>query len=291
MKDFENVIEKLEHIIIGYLPKIILALLILLIFYFFAKLVRNLSLKIFKKTFKKHHDFAKTFSVIVYFLFLITGIFLSLEILGLESILTKLIAGAGIIGIVAGFAFKDIASNAFAGFLLNIQRPFKLDDLVEIDSNFGSIKEIGWITTSIETIEGQVVFVPNQVIYNNTFTNYSKFNKRLVVLKSGVSYGDDLNHVKEVALNEVHKIDSLLKNEVVDFYFTSIGNSTYNFEIRFWIRFKYQKDYLNALSEAITRIKKRFEDENISISYPVTTLDFGVKGGINIFDEAVKIQS
>ncbi|CAI8351823.1 MAG: Small-conductance mechanosensitive channel [Flavobacterium sp. SCGC AAA160-P02] len=175
--------------------------------------------------------------------------------------------------------------------MLNIQRPFKLDDLVEIDSNFGSIKEIGWITTSIETIEGQLVFVPNQVIYNNTFTNYSKFNKRLVVLKSGVSYGDDLNHVKEVALNEVSKIDSLLKNEVVDFYFTSIGNSTYNFEIRFWIRFKYQKDYLAALSEVITRIKKRFEDENISISYPVTTLDFGVKGGINIFDEAVKVQS
>lgn len=290
IKNLENLIGKWQISILDFIPKIFLAIIIIVVFYFIAKLLRSLYLKFYPKVFKKQNDITKVISEVVYFLFLLSGIFLALEVLGLESILTKLLAGAGIIGVIAGFAFKDIASNAFAGILLNIQRPFGTNDWVEIDTNFGTIKEVGLITTSIKTISGQEVFVPNQIIYNNTFINYSTFNKRRVILKSGVSYGDDLEHVKKVTLDELQKINSLLKDEVIDFYFTSIGSSTYNFEVRFWIKFSHQKDYLSAMNESIIRVKKRFEKENISIAYSVTTLDFGVKGGTNLFDNKINIQ-
>tara|TARA_B110000211_G_C14090881_1_gene559012 strand:- start:6683 stop:7579 length:897 start_codon:yes stop_codon:yes gene_type:complete len=290
IKNLENLLDKWQLSILDFIPKIFLAIFIIVVFYFIAKLLRSLYLKFYPKVFKKQNDITKVISEVVYFLFLLSGIFLALEVLGLESILTKLLAGAGIIGVIAGFAFKDIASNAFAGILLNIQRPFGINDWVEIDANFGTIKEVGLITTSIKTISGQEVFVPNQLIYNNTFINYSTFNKRRVILKSGVSYGDDLEHVKEVTLDELKKINSLLKDELIDFYFTSIGSSTYNFEVRFWIKFSHQKDYLSAMNETIIRVKKRFEKENISIAYSVTTLDFGVKGGTNLFDNKINIQ-
>lgn len=290
IKNLENLLDKWQLSILDFIPKIFLAIFIIVVFYFIAKLLRSLYLKFYPKVFKKQNDITKVISEVVYFLFLLSGIFLALEVLGLESILTKLLAGAGIIGVIAGFAFKDIASNAFAGILLNIQRPFGINDWVEIDANFGTIKEVGLIATSIKTISGQEVFVPNQLIYNNTFINYSTFNKRRVILKSGVSYGDDLEHVKEVTLDELKKINSLLKDEVIDFYFTSIGSSTYNFEVRFWIKFSHQKDYLSAMNETIIRVKKRFEKENISIAYSVTTLDFGVKGGTNLFDNKINIQ-
>jgi small conductance mechanosensitive channel len=289
-KNIEHLIDKWEQSVFEFSPKIVLALLVLVTFYFIAKLFKKFSLKFYSRSFKKQSAVVKIISTVIYFFFLLSGVFLALEILGLESVLTKLLAGAGIIGIVAGFAFKDIASNAFAGVLLNIQHPFKPNDWVEIDTNFGTIKNIGWITTSIKTISGQEVFVPNQFIYNNTFTNYSTFNKRRVILQSGVSYGDDLEHVKKVTLDEVQKIDSLLREEEIDFYFTSIGSSTYNFEVRFWIHFTHQKDFLNAMSETIIRVKKRFEKENISIAYSVTTLDFGVKGGVNLFDSPINVQ-
>ncbi|MEM9142936.1 MAG: hypothetical protein AAGA86_08115, partial [Bacteroidota bacterium] len=68
--------------------------------------------------------------------------------------------------------------------------------------------------------------------------------KKRAILKSGVSCGDDLEHVRKVALEEVYKIDAFLKDEVVAFYFTGIGSSTYIFEVRFWIRFTRPKDYL-----------------------------------------------
>lgn len=286
IKTINNLLEKWGHSVVGFFPKIVLAAAVFIGFYILSKVFRKLSLKWYSKFFKNESsDIAKLISIAIYIFFLLSGVFLALEVLGLESVLTRLLAGAGIIGIVAGFAFKDIASNAFAGFLLSIQHPFKMGDWVTIDSTFGTIQKIGWITTSVKTISGQEVFVPNQLIYNNTFTNFSTYNKRRVILKSGVAYGDDLDHVEKVALDEVNKIEVLLKDEVVDFYFTSIGSSSYNFEVRFWITFTHQKDYLKAMSETIKRIKKRFEAEDISLAYAVTTLDFGVKGGVNIFDK------
>ena len=285
-----ELIEKLGRDAGTYLPKFVAALAVFLLFYFLGKIIKTFSLKFYTKIFSKNQDIARFISVSVYAVLIITGIFLALEILGLESVLTKLLAGAGIVGIVAGFAFKDIASNAFAGFLLNMQKPFKEGDWVTVDNNFGTIKDIGWITTSIKTISGQEVFVPNQLIYNNSFTNYSTFKKRRVILQSGVSYGDDLDLVKKVAIDEISQIESLLKKQDIDFYFTSIGGSAYNFEVRFWIKFNKQTDYLNAMSEAIMRIKRRFEQENISIAYPVQTLDFGVKGGVNLFDKPINIK-
>lgn len=276
---------------INYLPKILLAILVFLAFYFLAKFIRKFSVRFYQRLFKSKPEAVGLISSIIYFVVLLMGVFLTLEVLGLESVLTKLLAGAGIVGIVAGFAFKDIASNAFAGFLLNVQRPFKVGDWVSLDETFGTILEIGMITTSVKTISGQEVFVPNQLIYNNTFTNYSTFGKRRVIFKSGVSYGDDLDLVKRASLEEVDKINTVLKNEVIDFYFTEIGSYSYNFEVRFWINFTHQKDYLNAMNEIIMRIKKRFEKEDISLAYAVTTLDFGVKGGVNIFDQPIVTKS
>ncbi len=291
MNELEDFFTKWLEIIINYLPKVFFALLVMVAFYFLAKLLRKLSFKFYSRILKKQKDLVKIISAVIYFFFLLSGVFLALEILGLDSVLTKVLAGAGVVGIVAGFAFKDIASNVFAGLLLHIQRPFKTDDWVEIEGTYGTIHHIGWITTSIKTIGGQEVFVPNQLIYNTTFTNFSSFEQRRVILKSGVSYGDDLEHVKTVALDEIKKIDAVLRDKPFEFYYTSIGSSAYNFELRFWINFVSQPDYLQAMSETIMRIKKRFEQEDISIAYAVTTLDFGIKGGVSLFDQAIKMEN
>ena len=286
-----SIFEKWDESVFHFLPKILLAVLILALFYIIAKIIRRYSLKAYTRILKKQTDLAKAISLILYIVILISGIIFALEILGLEGYLTKLLAGAGIIGIIAGFAFKDIASNLFAGLLVNLQKPFKDNDWVKIDGKFGTINEIGWITTSINNISGQEVFVPNQLIYKSTFTNYSAYKKRRVILRSGVSHGDDLEKVKEVAMEEVKQIKALMGEEAIDFYFTDIGSYAYNFEVRFWIEYLQQTDYLNAMSDAIMRIKKRFEAENITIAYPVQSLDFGVKGGVNIFDKPIEVKN
>ena len=288
----EDVLSKWEKDLVEYLPKIALAIVVLIVFFGLAKIIRKWSYKAyFKSSNSSKRRIAKAISLVFYFFFVTSGTFLALEVLGLESVLTKLLAGAGIVGVIAGFAFKDIASNAFSGFLLSIQRPFKQGDWVQIGDHFGAIDKIGLISTAIKTVPGQKVYVPNQLVYNNAFTNFSFNHKRRVILNSGVSYGDDLEKVKAVALDEVKKVDLMLKDQPINFFFTGIGDSTYNFEVRFWIIFHKEEDYMEAMSELIVRIKKRFEQEDICIAYSVTTLDFGVKGGVNLFDTPVQVQT
>ncbi len=291
MEELKFIWDKWEAPLLAYLPKVAIAIFVFIVFYFLARLFKKISFEFYSRILKKQSGVVNIISTIIYFLILLFGIFSVLEILGLDSVLTKLLAGAGIVGIVAGFAFKDIVSNIFAGLLLHIQMPFKNNDWVKIENSFGTIISVGWITTSVKAISGEEVFIPNQIIYNNPFINYSTLEKRRIIFKSGVSYGDDLDLVKKVTLEEVDKINAVLKNEVIDFYFTGIGSSSYNFEVRFWIRFRHQKDYLSAMNEIVMRVQKRFAKENISLAYNVTTLDFGVKGGVNLYDNPVTIQT
>ncbi|MBD0831849.1 mechanosensitive ion channel family protein [Aestuariibaculum sediminum] len=286
----KKILEDWQQSVIDYIPKLFLACLVFIGFVLLARIVKKFTLKFYTKTIKTHVDIAKIITSVIFFSLVLSGVFLSLQILGLEKMLTKLLAGAGIVGIVAGFAFKDIASNYFSGLILKAQRPFSENDWVEINGTYGIVIKKGWITTSIKTVPGQEVFVPNQLIYNGNFTNYSTWQKRRIILKTGVSYGDDLEHVKTVALDEIKKIQQLLPDEGIDFYFTDIGASTYNFMLRYWVEFRSNDDFCKGMNDAIVGIKKRFEQENISIAYPVTTLDFGVNGGMNIFDKEIKVK-
>lgn len=283
--DIENVIQKWEYHILQFSPKVLEAIAILILFFILAKIAKYISII----AVKAHIHLAKIIASIIYFFFLFSGVFLALELLGLQNVLSQLLAGAGIVGIIAGFAFKDIASNIFSGLLLKMHNPYKEGDWIELDNVYGNVLNVGWLTTTIKTILGQEVSIPNQIIYSGPFINYSTWGKRRIIIQSGVSYGDDLDFVKNTTIDEIKQMNSLLSNEEIDFYFVEIGASSYNFILRFWIEFKTNDDFYKSQSEAIMRIKKRFEKENIAIPYNITSLDFGVKGGINLFDQKIKL--
>ncbi|WP_170560596.1 mechanosensitive ion channel family protein [Ruegeria atlantica] len=282
-------VEQWEKALIAFTPNLILGVLCFAAFFALAAICRRIILHSFRKLPKRRQHLASVISTIVFIGVLLFGTFLSIDALGLEDALTKLLASAGVVGIVIGFAVKDLTANSFAGLLLNTQAPFRIGDWVEIDGTFGTVERIGPITTEIKMMSGQLVFIPNQVIYTGSFKNYSTYGKRRVTLKSGVSYGDDLHKVREVTLNEIQKVEGLLKDEKVDFFFTGIGSSTFNFEVRFWINFTRETDYLMAMNDAVVRIHDRFDAESISLAYNVTTLDFGVKGGVNLFDQEIQV--
>src|SRR5579871_3442934 len=267
----KKILESWKDSVVNFFPKIILAIVVFFLFFVLGKIAKKISSRFYSGLVKTHPDIVNIISAAIFFFFLLSGVFITLEILGLESVLTKLLAGAGVIGIIAGFAFKDIASNVFAGLLLTIQRPFQPGDSVQIDGNYGTVLQIGWLTTAIETIQGQEVFVPNNIIYNSTFMNFSTFKKRRVILQSAASNTDDLDHIRTAILDEVSKIETLLKEDTIDFYYTSISNTGYNFETRFCVEFDTENNFLQVISDTIVNIKKRFANENITLVNPITT--------------------
>lgn len=289
-----SLMERLDHAwgqllqdAVSWAPRAFLALFVMAVTLICARIIGRHGLRLTNRVLGDDPQLARVLTTMVKSLLIFAGAFLALEAAGLEAMLVKLIAGAGVLGIVIGFAVKDIAANALAGLLLNAQRPFKIGDWVDIGGAYGKVTQIGPITTTIHNVYGQDVYVPNQTIYSGSFINYSGCGKRLVVLKVGVSYGDELSKVQTATLDEIRQVEQRIEGEAIDFFFTDIGSSTYNFEVRVWIRFNEQKDYLRAKDEMVRRIKTRFEHEGFSIAYNVLTLDFAVKGGTNLFDKEI----
>lgn len=291
MRSLDEAWAKLLESSIQWAPRATLALIILALTFVLARTIARHGQRVTRRILRDDEQIAGIVSTLLRGLTLVIGTFLALEVAGLEAMLVKVIAGAGVLGIVIGFAVKDIAANGLAGILLNAQRPFKVGDWVDIAGSYGKVSQIGPITTTIRNVYGQDVYVPNQTIYASSFVNYSGCGKRLVVLKVGVSYGDDLARVQQATLDELRQVEQRIEGEPIDFFFTEIGSSTYNFEVRLWIHFNEQKDYLRAKDTMVTRIKTRFEQEDFSIAYNVLTLDFAVKGGTNIFDQEIQTRT
>lgn len=265
------------------LPNMVLAVLILVGGFFIARLFRRLSRRIVAKI--THHEAVHNlFASFVYLLTVVVSIFIALSVLKLNTAVNSFLAGAGIIGIALAFAFQDIAANFMAGIIMAIQRPLKIGDLVKTNDYMGKVITINLRDTIIKTFQGQLVVIPNKEIFQKSIENFSRSGKRRLDLSVGISYGEDLDKVKQVTLDAVKAISVLESGEGTRLFYESFADSSINLTLQIWINSPEQPVYLQARSEAIMLIKKAYDDNNISIPYPIRTLDFGMKGGEKLSD-------
>lgn len=263
------------------LPNLMVSLVVLVAFWLAARLVRNILLRILRRV-SHSEQVNQILSYAVYFALIAIGTFVALGILGLQKTVTSLLAGAGIVTLALGFAFQDIAANLMAGVYLSVQRPFRPGHIIETKDFFGTVKRIHLRWTEIRTQQGQVVLIPNKQVFENPIMNYSASGKRRVDLRLGVSYGDDLEKARRLAIRAVEGISTRLPDTEVELFYEEFGESSINFVVRFWIAYVKQPDFLQAQSEAIERIKKAFDEGGVTIPFPIRTLEFAAKGGENL---------
>ncbi len=260
------------------LPNLLVAVLILLLFWLLARLVRSGVRRTLTRT-SIAVPIRHLLTTAAGFAILVTGLFIALEALGLDKTVTSLLAGVGILGLALGFAFQNIAANFIAGILISVRQPFSVGQIIRTNEFFGTVQEINLRATVLQTPEGQIVRIPNQEVLNKPMVNYSTLGRRRIDLGVGVSYGDDLDRAKELAVEAVESIEGRLEERPVELFYEEFGSSSINFAVRFWIPFGRQPEYLDARSEAIQRIKRAFDDNGITIPFPIRTLDFGIVGG------------
>lgn len=263
---------------IEMLPNLLLAIVILVVFGLLGKLIRKMVNRLLHKTTdnKTIIDLLETIAGVI---IVGIGVFVALGVLQLQGTVTSLLAGAGIIGLAIGFAFQDIAANFISGILLSIRHPFGKGDIIESNDFYGTVQKINLRNTLIKTPQGQRVYIPNKVVYENPFINYTANYKRRIDISCGVSYGDDLEKAKELAIEAVESLDNYDSGKDVEFFYDEFGGSSINFKIRFWVNFRKNPDFWQARSDAIIAITKKFDENDIMIPFPIRTLDFGIRGG------------
>ena len=276
----EKPIEWLETFI-TMLPNLLAAALTVVAFWLLAKLVqRGLSSLIGKAL--DNPQVTRLCATIGYVATLAAGVFVALGLVGLDKTVTSLLAGVGIIGLALGFAFQDLAANFMAGILIAFRRPFKLGQVIETNDFMGVVDSLTLRSTRVRTFQGQIVYLPNKDVFGNALVNYSETGKRRIDLAVGVAYGDDLEKAKRVAVEAVKAVSARSQDRDVELFYEEFGGSSINFKLRYWIDFEKQTDYLAARSEGIERVKRAFDENDITIPFPIRTLDFGVVGGEKI---------
>ncbi len=282
INDSYNIVAgKVESWITGFiemLPNLVVALLILILFYVIGKFARKAVSNLLGKI-SANKTITNLLETIISISILGIGVFIALSVLQLDGAVTSLLAGAGIIGLALGFAFQDIASNFISGVILSIRHPFGIGDIISTNDYYGTVTKLNLRNTILRTVTGQIVYIPNKKVFENPLENFTSTGERRIDLSCGVSYGDDLEKARDVATQAVNKLEHIQSEKGIEFYFEEFGDSSINFKIRFWVAFSKNPDFWNARSEAIIAITKAFDENDIMIPFPIRTLDFGIKGG------------
>jgi small conductance mechanosensitive channel len=290
---FNKLYDKLTGWVEGFillLPNLIVAVIVFLLFYLAGKLLK-------RALYRPLHRLSQSQALVdlvinlVFIGFVMAGFFVALSVMQLDKAVTSLLAGAGIVGLAIGFAFQDIAANFISGVLLAARRPVQVGDIVETNDYFGTVININFRSTIVRTLQGQHVHIPNKDIFNKPIVNFSREGKRRIDLECGISYGDDLEKVRQVVLEAIQKIPYLDQSQEITFFYKEFGDSSINFVVRYWVKFMKQPDYLTALSDGIILVKKAFDANDITIPFPIRTLDFGIKGGEKLTEQLATIQT
>ena len=163
-------------------------------------------------------------------------IFSTMYLLGLSSFTNKLLAGAGLLTFVIGFALKDIGENFLAGIILAFKSPFRLNDLIEVNNIMGHVKDINIRETLIKTPDGKDVFLPNSIILKYPLFNYTLDGFLRYEFEVGIAYENDPTAAIKLILETVNKVEGVLQQDKMPLVSISeLSTNTININIKFWI--------------------------------------------------------
>jgi small conductance mechanosensitive channel len=251
------------------LPNILLAIIVIILFILLARGVRKFLYKILGR-FSIKSSVSSLSVTIVQIIIIFTGVFFALDILHLNRAVSSLLAGAGIVGIILGFAFQDITSNFISGIYIALKKPFEAGDTVKTNDFIGNIERIQLRTTTIRTFDGLHLMIPNKEIIMKPLINYSLTLERRIELEFFIDHKSDLQAAHKAAFEAISKLPYLYPGKAVEIYFNDIKYSAIKISIWFWIDNHAPPGYMVARHDAIYNIMTALRAQKIYLVLPLS---------------------
>ncbi len=220
-------VERLARKLAVALPLILLAVLILPLTWWLSSALTGAIRRLLAP--RVDQDFlrdliARAIAIPVFLL----GIYIVLQIAGLTGLAVSLLGGAGIIGIVLGFAFRDIAENFLASLFLSVRRPFQQGDVIAVADHEGVVQTMNTRSTILLTIDGNHVQIPNATVFKSTIVNYTAAPARRVTAEVGIGYDDSIADAQEVIVAVLRAHEAILHDPPPMVLVDALGASTVN---------------------------------------------------------------
>ena len=181
----------------------------------------------------------------------------------------SVIAVLGAAGLAVGLALQGSLANLAAGVLLVTFRPFRAGEYVDLGGTAGTVQIF---STTLRSIDGKIVIVPNKKVIDGNITNFSREPVRRNELIISVAYDSDIDQVKSLISNIIASDDRILKDKEQTIRLNELGASSINFVVRIWSK---SSDLQNVYWDVLERIKREFDANGISFPYP--QMDVNVK--------------
>jgi len=205
----------------------------------------------------------------------ILGILVTLRVIGIE--ITPLLTALGVGGLAVALALQDTLSNLFGGFYVAMAGQVRLGDYIKLNtSEEGYVTDIGWRSTVLRTLGGNLIIVPNAKLAQAVVTNYYLPKKSMgISVQVGVNYASDIDHVEGVLLDigrtAAGEVPGMLAEPAPSVTLDpGFGDWSLNFQLNFQIaEFSNQGSVRNELRK---RIFRRFREEGIDMPFPTRTV-------------------
>ncbi|MCL4500793.1 MAG: mechanosensitive ion channel [Deltaproteobacteria bacterium] len=207
-----------------------------------------------------------TVSTTVHYVVLLLAALVALSLLGFP--LTNLALLAGALGVGIGFGLQNIVNNFISGLILLFERPIKVGDLLVIDNQWGTVKEIRVRSTLFETSDRSVLIIPNSELISGKVLNWTHYGRGVnrITLKVGVGYDSDVRRVTQLLTDICRANDRVVDHPKPQIYFSAYGDSTLDFTI--WVHVKTPDDRVPATHEINSAILETFQQQGIEIPFP-----------------------
>ncbi len=224
---------ELQAELIDLVPRVTLAIAVIILFRFLGRL--------FDKFFVRwvlgrigDTIVSRLIGDIIRWIVYLIGITLAVRILGFDDVFKGVLAGAGVSAIIIGFAFKDIAENFLAGLLLVVSRPFRIGDVVEIDSVTGTVKDMDLRNTHVRTSAGRDVYIPNSIVIKNKLVNFTRDGLIRSDFLLIVDPASDVSAVRNALLTILNSNQWVLQDPSYSVLLEEFTNSNVNVRVYFW---------------------------------------------------------
>lgn len=255
------------------IPNLIVAFFVLLTAFFIARYVNKLVRKGLRKKVPQP-SIANLSGKITAVIVIAVGLFLALGALNLSKTLNTLLAGAGISGLVIGLALQGSLTNLWAGIQIAFRKYIQTGHWIETNGYSGEVKDINLNNLVLREFDNNLVVIPNKMVADQPFKNYSLTSRMRVAVDCGVGYDSDLEEIEKIVENTINSLFPQKKESPVEVFFTGFGDSAITFTCRYWVDGENAKNKLDAVSKGLKAIKLAFDKHGVEIPFPIRTLEF-----------------
>lgn len=258
-----------QALLLSYAVNIVAAIAIIIVGMIVARVVSKTVNRLMRA---RHIDatVADFLSALVRYAIIAFTLIAALGRVGVQT--ASVIAVLGAAGLAVGLALQGSLSNLAAGVLLVMFRPFRAGEYVDLGGIAGTVLNVQIFSTTLRTLDGKIVVIPNGKIIAGNIINFSREPVRRNEFIIGVSYDADIDKVKQILTSIVESESRILKDRDITVRLNELAPSSVNFVVRTW---SLSSDLQNVYWDVLERIKREFDANGISFPYP--QLDVNMK--------------